>query len=150
MRELVLRSIFLMSFGYLPILSMYKIILYMTSLLFHFHIWVFLHLLPLESQSTLHVLYFVLETSFINSRTQALLLSGFCLTQNMSSQDTSLEAVFHPAFDISSIILLPLPASSGLKAVTSSHHVSLWVPQHHLLVPLKEFHQNEPYFSTGC
>ena len=91
MRELVLRSMFLISFGYLPILSMYKIILYMTSLLFHFHTLVFLHLLPLESQSTVHVLYFVLETSFINSRTQALLLSGFCLAQNMSSQDTSLE-----------------------------------------------------------
>ena len=40
--------------------------------------------------------------------------------------------------------------SSGLKAVTSSHCVSPWVPQHHLLVPLKEFHQNEPYFSSGC
>lgn len=40
--------------------------------------------------------------------------------------------------------------SSGLKAVPSSHRVSPWVPQHHLLVPLKEFHQNEPYFSSGC
>lgn len=54
MKKLVLRSIFLMSFGYLPILPMYKIILYMTSLLFHSHNWVFLHLLPLNSQATLH------------------------------------------------------------------------------------------------
>lgn len=41
MRKLVLRSIFLMSFGYLPVLSMYKIMLYMTSLLFHSHNLVF-------------------------------------------------------------------------------------------------------------
>ena len=93
MRKLVLRSIFLMSFGYLPVLSRYKIMLYTTSLLFHSHNWVFfLHLLPLNSQSTLHCSILCPRDKLYQLQNLGIVALWFLPSPKYkSSQDTSLK-----------------------------------------------------------